>query len=578
MTTTGMSSPLDQADLRRLTSLPVKGQDAAQSLLGAAAEIARRSTEALRLYRPMPSQFPFHNSPATERVVRGGNRGGKSTCAAVEFASAATETQLTAADGTPIPFRYPKGPKLMWVVGYDQKHIGQTIYRLLFRPGVFRMIRDKATGEWRSWRPWEPEDKDRENETKPCPPLIPPRFIDPKGWAWENKADRVFTTCRLKDGTEIHAFSSKGEPKQGDPVDLIWVDEDIAFPRHVAEWQARLIDKRGRLIWSAFPHSKNEALVRMSERAKEQEGEPSPSVFEILLRQSHNPFLPAEAVKERLEAWSEDERRARDLGEFLTDTVAMYPNFSKHLHCTPREEGKDKLDKLIEDRGGQIPEDWTRYLVLDPGHAKQGVLFAAVPPPHIYGDHVVIYDEIFARRIDAYALARAVFQKAKGFAFRAFIIDSHAGRQTPMGHNKTIKRQYSEAFESVGLTSELSGSSFIDGSDNVDAGIGLVREWMHIRGDGTTKLRIVTATTPNLQRQLDGYKKHVMNGEPQDRPAAGQVDELCDCARYLAAANPGWYPPQQKVAVESPILRIFNEWTRERPEEDASVHMGAGAA
>ena len=175
-----------------------------------AAERNRRQKEALRLYRPMEKQAVFHNSSASERIVRGGNRSGKSMSAFAETASAATGIPITGPNGAPLPSKYPTDrPLLIWVIGYDQRHIGGTVYRMLFNPGAFRIIKDLKTEEWRVWRPWEKEDQDREDECKDAPPLIPKRLINPQGWAWENKSERVFTVCRLRNGTEIHAFSSK---------------------------------------------------------------------------------------------------------------------------------------------------------------------------------------------------------------------------------------------------------------------------------------------------------------------------------------------------------------------------------
>ena len=105
------------------------------------AERSRRQREALRLYRPMPKQAVFHGSLASERIVRGGNRSGKSMSAFAETASAATGFPIIGPDGAPLQFKYPtKRPLLIWVIGYDQRHVGGTIYRMLFTPGALSLI------------------------------------------------------------------------------------------------------------------------------------------------------------------------------------------------------------------------------------------------------------------------------------------------------------------------------------------------------------------------------------------------------------------------------------------------------
>ena len=54
------------------------------------AELSERRLEALRLYVPMPRQDEIHKCMASERIVIGGNRAGKSLCVAVEAARAVT--------------------------------------------------------------------------------------------------------------------------------------------------------------------------------------------------------------------------------------------------------------------------------------------------------------------------------------------------------------------------------------------------------------------------------------------------------------------------------------------------------
>src|SRR6187455_363086 len=120
--------------------------------------------------------LPHHNYVLAGIVH---HNSGKSMSSFAETASAATTQPIIGWDGYPLPQKYPTNrPLLIWVVGYDERHIGGTIYRMLFKPGAFRIIQDRTTGEWRAWKPWELADKLREEETRPAPPLIPPRLID----------------------------------------------------------------------------------------------------------------------------------------------------------------------------------------------------------------------------------------------------------------------------------------------------------------------------------------------------------------------------------------------------------------
>jgi len=529
------------------------------------AERKSRENEALRLFRPLKGgQEAFLKSNAIKRVVRGGNRSGKSSTASAEFASAATGIPLHDSEGNELPFKYPTNrPLVMWIIGYDLDHLSRNIYRLLFKPGMFKTIKDLETGRYRTFRPWDESDKARVDEVVLSEPLIPKRFVE--GFAWENKAQRVFKVCRLKNGTEIRAFSSMGEPPQGDQCDLIWVDEDLENEEYIMEASMRIIDRGGRFFWSAFPKSKNMALRKLSEEA-ESANPLAPSCTEHVIRMSDNPYLDQAVMQSILSGLTDEERRARDFGEFCDDLIAMFPTFDERTHgIKTNPDEQDEIDQAVLDNGFSPPDDWTRYLILDPGHARPFVLFAAVPPPYFDPKRqptVLLYDEIAKPRIDAAETARLVHEKVGNQLFEAFIIDDHAGRQTSMGRGETIKQLYSAEFDKHGLRSRLTGNSFVNGSDNVMAGLGAIREGLHIQGDGRSRFRFLTDgekrnRVPNLCKQVLFYKKMLASGVVEDKPAPHQVDDGVHCLRYLAAFNPYYQRPQMSEKQYSPAYRMF---------------------
>lgn len=547
---------------------------AAQQARAALIELAKRQVDALRLYEPMPAQDKFHRCKASEIVVRGGNRSGKSTCAFVEDARCMRRMD---------PYqKYPDKPLLMYVIGYDQDHIGRVVHRMLFRAGVFKIIRDQTTGKWRAFRPSDPADAGREAETKPSPPLIPPSEI--KEMVWLNKGERVFSVCRLKNGNEIRAFSSKAEPAQGDPVDIVHIDEDLYYERWVGEMQARLSDTKGRLYWSAFPHSRNDALLRMSERAEEQAGQENPDVAEFVLTFSGNLHIDSEQKRKRLASWSDEECNARDLGQFTTGSVLMYPSFSPAIHGAPRADSSEAFDQLVQsykqsDGSFAIPSDWCRYLAVDPGHTVCAVLFAAVPPDYL-GDYVLLYDECYLKQCDATKFGEAVSLKTQNQLFQAFVIDDHGSRVTQAGSGRTIYSDYVDAFKRFGVKSARTGHDFFPGDDDPDAGYVRVREWLRVREDQTTKLRYIPGAMPNFEREMRGYKKKLdgdllHGGETRDVPVK-RNDHTCDALRYLAMLDPQYVRPRQTAAQPRGAYAAFLKLTRARNErQDTAIYLSA---
>lgn len=562
----------------------------------AASELTRRRNDGLELFRAMPSQMPVVLSTASELGVWGGNRSGKSTISALKFAAVARDKPLYGPDGTAYEQRLPhqKGRKLiMWVVGLQLNHIGQTIHRLLFRPGLYKMVRDVQTRRWRAYNP----EVDGDVETKPSFPLIPQSEV--KAVSWANKAGKQFEMIELEHAT-IYAFASTADVKQGDPIDYIWIDERIQFSSHYPEWQARLSDVKGRIVWSSMPRADNGAMLRLNHRAQEQAEELADGhrdhvdVEVVRLQFSANPHIDDEEKRKRLEGWTEDERKQRDLGLFLTDNIKIFPTFDRDFHRAvyrdPAED--DAISRILRERNGEPPVDWTREMILDPGTAKPAVLFGAVPPPELWSGGVpyfIVYREIYQPRTDASKLAELMKQAAAGYVFRRFIIDQQAARQTPMGFSGTVGDNYSHFLREQNLRSEETQFGFIPGDPNIEARWQLVERALAVRTCGKPQLRIVVENCPKLVWQLENNVKAVQKDPISgvdvilERAAKGQQDDLRNCCEYWLSRAPIYVPPSEMShAMAGPGMRAYQSINRmfggDRKSSDRSVHCGPGAA
>lgn len=549
-------------DIEKVTKLPEEApprtfaqdlnQFAAQRIQAVVAELAQRRIEGLKLYEPLPFGGEFHRSLASERIVVGSNRSGKTLCAAVEVARCVCNADPAG--------KWPTSG-IFYCVGKDLKHVAQVMWPKLSRAGAFRMIRDKKTGLWRAYRPWDPGDKSREKEAKWAPPLIPPRLI--KEIAWENKKLGVPELVRLRTGWELPFFSSEGKPPQGSAIHGAWFDEEIVDESWYSEIAARLIDHEGRFIWSATPQVGSEDLWRLSERAHQQKICERPRVQEFVGLQAENPHVSATAraeFEEKLEGRSEEEKRARLFGEFPNSSYRVYPEFSMDRHGAPWRE---------------IPKNWTRYMVVDPGRQVCAVLFAAVPPPE-EEDAIYLYDELYLRACDADKFGEAVKHKSDGVEYQAFIIDKRMGRQTEAGSGRTVEDQYSAALRRRGVSSVATGFGFAWPSDNVDAGILAVRSLLRVREDGTPKLRILREKLPNFLEEIKRYRYRREKTVITDKP--DQVNNhLMDCLRYLAISSPRWVSPRGPKKPEGYArkhLKLKEERRRHR-DRGSSIRLGS---
>ena len=474
----------------------------------------------------------------------GGNRSGKSLSTFVEDARCVTNQD---------PYgKYPKEGALM-IVGKDWRHIGMTVVPYLFRAGAFRIIKDEKTGEWRAYNP--ATDEHRRAETKPAPPLIPQRLV--KSTSWVLKSANYMQSCVLHTGWEIFFMSSEGEPIQGVQIDRVHIDEDINNENWVPELQARLVDRKGKFCWSAMPHSTNNALLNLKERADDCERElgDKSSIRQFRLRFLDNPFLDSEEKKKSIERWAasgEDVLRMRAEGDFVTDSVLVYPNFDIRIHGMEREELKD----------GMVPRDWCRYAVIDPGHSVTAVLFCAVPPSE---DYWLLYDQLYLRQCNATIFGEQFAAKVRDYHFHAFIIDAHGGRLRDIGSGRLPVEQYTEQLIKHGVRSEVTGSSFLAGCDDIIARTEATRNALHIRPVGTPQVRVLRNACPDLVREIKRYKKLVNyvagTAIVTDKPNTRGEVHICQCLEYLCAYRPSYHAPRLQNGEKEPW---WVKWQAER--------------
>lgn len=416
--------------------------------------------------------------------------------------------------------KYPAKGTLV-CIGYGQSHIGTIIYRHLFQPGLFKIIRTSKQEGWRIFRPWEQDreingkkgDLGLEDQAEPSPPLIPEKYIK-EDFAWDDRRARVFSRVVIETPNtewEIRAYNSNGDPRQaqGFNANLVHIDEDLADAEWYIEMVARTNAVQGLLRWTALPHEDNDAMKLMEERAEEDAGDENPRTVIFTASATDNPFYSDKEKQQDARLWKqmgEDVYRQRFLGEY-TNSGRMYPTFSVDLHTAISElEGRSKVQEIVTDGGGVIPHEWCRYAAVDPGHAVCAVLYFAVPPPDV-GDQVVIYDELYLRGCDAKMFAAAHAEKARGITLQDFIIDAHGGRLREIGSGVTPREQYSSQLRKQGMRSVASGYDFRDGSDNIKGRETILREWLGVREDGTTRLLVIPERCPEFCREMVRFRK-----------------------------------------------------------------------
>jgi hypothetical protein len=542
-------------------------------------ELANRSCEALKLYTPLPFQQKLHECRAKELLVLKGNRVGGSLAGFAEDARAAIGAD---------PYnKYPKTDGTVVCLGFGEKHIGRVIHKFLFRAGAFRIIRDLDTREWRVFRPWHVDrggDQHREKDSKPCPPLIPPRYIAEDGMVWQSRGERVFSVCRLTTGWEIIALNSAGDPAQaqGFDVNLYHIDEDTAQPGWYEEAVGRTSIPKGLIRWTALPHMRNEDLLNMQQRADDELGSDNPTTVCLRVTMFDNPYYPEESRQANLKVWAaqgEDVVRRRAYGEMVLDSLLVYPTFSRHQHAAEYDDEQKACaaQRMLRDNQWEPPNDWCLSMAVDPGHTVCAVLFMATPPPQL-GDYRFVYDELYIRKCDAVMFADAVAAKIRNRQFERFIIDAHGGRLREIGSGITPQRQYELQMAERNIKCNSSKHYFTNGSDDIKGREQLLREWLRLNETGHPKLFICVNKCPNLVRELERFKKKqqkiggmmVVSDEANRNMPCHATEGL----EYLAAAGCDYITPRQSNVATTWVKYVL-EGRRKREAKRAAQYPGA---
>ena len=540
-----------------------------QTGIAAAAKLAKTKIDALELFRPTKYQEDVVLSGASEILVQGAPRSGKSTIVAVILASYLRNKPITFSDGSKHSTREPgwQGrPVNVWLIGLQLNHIGQTIYRLLCKPGAFDIVRDKTTGMWRCWQPGvvPGDDQIPVNERKPAPPLIPQSEIAKESWA--NKAAFQFESLLMKDGSTVYAYASSGAVKRGDPVNIVWIDEEIENSEHYAEWQSRLSDRKGRIFWTSWPDASTPALLNLYRRCEAQREEfekgerKKLDVTNFKFTSFKNPFIDEDEKRKRQEGWTEEQILARAHGEFVVGNILAYPEFNKRYHVVDYGDGSplnDKVTEAMRTLNWGVPYDWTVDLILDPGTARPALLWVATPPKEFWDEdepYHIAYQELAAPRIDAAEMAR----RAKAFdprrVYGRFIGDSRAGAQVPMGFSYSVFEQYQREFRRMGLRCQVTGDMFLRAETVWITRSMKLRALMRPRACGRPRLRVVTHRCPTLVKQLETVVKKVSKEDVQDKLAEGQVHDMLDTLEYAAGFDLTYLPPPPGQIATDPGL------------------------
>ncbi len=229
----------------------------------------------------------------------------------------------------------------------------------------------------------------------------------------------------------------------------------------------------------------------------------------VELDTTHNVLLPDyESVQRWLASLTEDQRRVRQLGQFVDRRGRIYTEWTRG---DGSREGPGHLVAPFT-----IPPEWPRFRAADFGQVDPtAVLWAAL------GDDrtLYVYRQYYAAGLDYQEHGRSVRALSAGESYRASVGDPSASGRGAM--------EVWRVSPDVQLYFDL-------GDHEVDAGISTVRDWMSVR-NGKPRLRVFSDCS-DLIREVEGYL-----WDPKTKRPIKRHDHMPDALRFLVMAVDRWF-------------------------------------
>jgi hypothetical protein len=186
----------------------------------------------------------------------------------------------------------------------------------------------------------------------------------------------------------------------------------------------------------------------------------------------------------------------------------MYPTFSRRVHDVLNViESSTKAQQILAERMGEPPDDWTRYVSIDPGFTVLAIEFLAVPPPEL-GNQIFVYDECYIRDppVPTEAFGDAIQMKCASAVIEAFIFDMHGGRLRSIASGDIPYQKYGEALTARGIK-PASGGIFRHGCDDIVRREEDMRTMLAIQRNGQPRLMVCIGKCPSLTAEIEKFKK-----------------------------------------------------------------------
>lgn len=263
---------------------------------------------------------------------------------------------------------------------------------------------------------------------------------------------------------------------------------------------------------------------------KGEEVEKNPNVDVIEVDMAENPHLSEEARERFLSGLSDEERKAREKGEFVSLGGLVYKTFKKETHV---------IDFQVP------PKEWRWYNSIDHGYNNpSAILWHAVSPE----GKVITFDIIYKRETTVDMLAQEIKAKNAQYGVQPFITMGDPAMKQRNGVTGTsIIQEYAKH-----------GIFIAEASNDVSSGVDRINQYLAVRENGpmwqiTENCAELIAEMRRLRWATYTNRKSMMENNRQEK-IHKKDDHACDSARYFFTFMPNLEP----LPVGQPEASNFN--------------------
>jgi phage terminase large subunit-like protein len=459
-------------------------------------------------------------------VFRAGNRAGKTTAGAIELGWWLT--------GQHPYLKVPTACRTLCVAN-DWSMIGSPIWEKLSVAGGVKLS----------------------SKGRASPPILPARMLHEI--SWHERARNIPNFVKLPNGATLtfRSCESGRERFQGTEFDLVWIDEELVDEGVYAEIQRALIDRGGKLIWTATPLARARPMIGLHEMASKADSKLS--VEEFVASMLDNPHID-EAAKlafvEQIMQEHPEQYETRVRGGFLVMEGLVYPTFRSNIHLISR----DAFNKMDVERRNP------RIVGIDPGFADPFALLWAM----IREDGgLVFYREFYKTKV---SLRDVMGEAARQSVYEPIVgmhIDPSSHRHDSRG-NLTVYEEVRQELMKAGMHSALTGGAVpLHLANNlIDAGLYKVQEMMAPLPNGVPGILVVD----DLQMFLREIRRYMWAPESAikniSKKPIDKDNHLMDCMRYICMGKPAW----QAVTPPGPAPSgAYASWLRYKEKKDKAL-------